>query len=40
MIHATDYLGAPALMERAYAEAVQPVDQPVQTSLFSDSEKS
>jgi three-Cys-motif partner protein len=40
MIHATDYLGAPALMERAYAEAVQPVDQPVQTSLFPDSEKS
>jgi three-Cys-motif partner protein len=34
MIHATDYLGAPALMERAYVEAVQPVETAVQQNLF------
>jgi three-Cys-motif partner protein len=34
MIHATDYLGAPALMERAYSEAVQPTEKAVQQVLF------
>lgn len=34
MIHATDYLGAPALMERAYSEAVQPAETAVQQALF------
>jgi three-Cys-motif partner protein len=38
MIHATDYLGAPALMERAYIEAVQPTDRPVQGKLFRTEE--
>jgi len=40
MIHATDYLGAPALMERAYVEAVQPAERAVQQSLFPADEKS
>ena len=35
MIHATDYLGAPALMERAYIEAVQPAETAIQCILFS-----
>ncbi len=39
MIHATDYLGAPALMERAYSEAVQPAERAVQQSLFPAQEK-
>jgi len=34
MIHATDYLDAPALMERAYIEAVQPAERAVQQNLF------
>lgn len=40
MIHATDYLGAPALMERAYYEAVQPAEKTVQQNLFPTEEKS
>lgn len=40
MIHATDYLGAPALMERAYIEAVQPTETAVQQTLFPLEEKS
>jgi hypothetical protein len=34
MIHATDYLGAPDLMQRAYMEAVQPTERAVQKELF------
>lgn len=34
MIHATDYLGAPALMQRAYSEAVHPHAAPEQPRLF------
>jgi three-Cys-motif partner protein len=34
MIHATDYPDAPALMHRAYAEAVQPRETPVQSTLW------
>jgi hypothetical protein len=37
VIHATDYLDAPALMQRAYVEAVQPFEMPVQRGLFSSS---
>ena len=40
MIHATDYLGAPALMERAYSEAVQPETTAVQLSFLRDEAKS
>ena len=40
MIHATDYLGAPALMQRAYSEAVQPAERAVQQNLFPTEEKS
>jgi three-Cys-motif partner protein len=40
MIHATDYLGAPALMQRAYSEAVQPTETAVQQNLFPAEEKS
>jgi len=36
MIRATDYLGAPALMERAYSEAVQPENSAVQLSFPRD----
>jgi hypothetical protein len=38
MIHATDYLGAPALMERAYSEAVQPENTAVQLSFLRGEE--
>jgi len=38
MIHATDYVGAPALMERAYSEAVQPAEKAIQTNLFPAEE--
>jgi hypothetical protein len=34
MIHATDYLDAPNLMQRAYLEAVQPAETAVQQVLF------
>jgi three-Cys-motif partner protein len=34
MIHVTDYLDAPGLMERAYSEAVQPAKVAVQLSIF------
>lgn len=34
MIHATDYLGAPALMQRAYSEAVHPTAAIEQPKLF------
>jgi three-Cys-motif partner protein len=38
MIHATDYLDAPALMQRAYVEAVQPTERPTQGKLFQADE--
>jgi three-Cys-motif partner protein len=40
MIHATDYLGAPSLMERAYSEAIQPAERAVQLTFFPAEEKS
>jgi three-Cys-motif partner protein len=40
MIHATDYMDAPALMQRAYVEAVQPSSAPTQARLFPLPEES